>query len=232
MQELKQKHEQAKKALQAAITKLEDARRAFESGAGREYANVQTNAAALQAHIDEQKRSATAGKGALAVALKESSGAINEKAKSALAERRNAEDLLEQFQILAAEIDAAKPAILADASAAATAYISAYNQASNCLARLNVLAVVLECGEKVAHAMNVKPPVISLPHDFANGLQGEPTCKELMLDELRQLCAAVGDCLPPAADMLGQVDLGALAWHDILSPIAISKARAGGALYQ
>lgn len=222
MSDLIQQHAAAKIAFEEARAALEIARRNFEEGPGKKFAEVKQSALAVQQAIREHEQASQTAKVSLADALRAAAGEITQQAKDALAQRRNAEDLLDQYRELAVELESATTEAQILASQAARVYIGAYDTAARCWAELNVRAVLLECGERMARAMAVQRTGASA----ADGLGvGNSTCRDMMIDVLDRLSAKYSDDQRPFVNDIGVVDLGSMTAGEILSAGAVNSLR-------
>jgi hypothetical protein len=227
MSDLKQQLEKAKTSYDAARAALETARRIYQDGRGKEYAEVKQNVLTLKARIDEQKHASQAAKDSLAQALRSSNGAITPQAKEALAHRRNADDLLDQYRELMVESQRTSIDVHIAASEAAAAYVKTYDTASQCWAEMNVFAALVECGERIARAMAVMPQLETLtPYAVKNTSLRGIVCRELMIAELDKLRKQYDDEVRPYVDEIGNLDLGSMAMNEILTPGEAKIARA------
>lgn len=223
MQRLKQRLEAAQKAYEEARRKLEQARHEYCSGPGQSYAETQSNAASLTARTTEQQQAHDAAKAALADAMLKSDGKLTGEVKSALATRRDTEDLLEQYETLKKQMERNRDTVHIEASNAARTYVQAYESASQRWAEMNVLSALVECGERIARAMAVVPVDESFtPWQFRTD-ECKTICCDRMIAELRALRDTFeGDASAYKRD-IGSVDLGAFKRSDILTAVAISK---------
>lgn len=225
MSDLTQQHAAAKVAYEEARAALDIARRNYDEGPGKKFAEVKRSAMTVQQAIGEHEQARQAAKATLASALRAAIGEDTKEAKDALALRRNADDMIDQYGELAAELESEVTEAHILASQAARAYIGAYEAASRCWAELNAYAVMLECGERMARAMAVRRVVID-PH-FAGGLDvRDSKCRDMMVDLLDKLSAKYSSDQCPFVADIGVVDLGSMSRDEILSTGAANLLRA------
>lgn len=225
MLDLKQQHETAKSAYEAAYAALNAARNDYENGPGKMYAEVKENALTLERQVVEQGRASQSAKAALAQALRKSNGAVTPLAKEALAQRRNADDLLDEYRELKAEMEVNTLDLHIAASNAASTYISLHATASRRWAEMNVAAALLACGETMARAMVVEPREGSLFQDQGS-ISPKVVCRDLVIAALDRLCEQFSDSTQPYLDEIGVVDLVGIARSEILTPGGMKAARA------
>ncbi len=219
MIDLKQKHEAAKIALAASLVVLEAEKTAYHGGPAKDYAAVKQNKSSLQLAIEEQEAASLAAKRLLTTAMREANGAQTADVKDALMRRRNADDLLDQYRELMAGIETASTEAHIAASDAVGVYANAYENASKCWAELNLYAVLLDCGERIARAMSVKPldHVLSPGYTISSLAAAEPY-REKMIHALDELCVVYGNDTRPYVGEIGKLDLGPLMASDVLTP--------------
>lgn len=213
MLELKKKHEAAQAAFEAAKMTLEDAKRKYQDGAGKTYAETLRRAGEIDRLIGQQELLRTAAKQDLAEELRAAPSVVSAQAKSALAARRDAEDMLEQYQAIKTEASALVQANLAEASGAAKRYLNAYDVAALAWADLKVCSALLHCGEQIANAMAVRVP------------NGDGNCSSKMVKLLGQMVASYGEGHRPYVDEIGVVDLGLLDRDGLMTPIQMLAAQ-------
>ncbi|MFM0649005.1 hypothetical protein PQR14_32195 [Paraburkholderia bryophila] len=224
MQELKNQLEIAKLAYAHALTRLAQARDAYQNGPGKSYAEVLGSAGEFAERVAEQNEAHEDAKTALADAMLKSRGKITSEVKTSLAARRDADDMLEQLEILKLQMERNRTQVHIDASTAARAYISAYEEASQHWSEMNVLEALVECGERIGRAMAVVPTdELLIPWRLNTG-RSKTICHERMLTELKRLRDAFsGDASAYTRD-IGQLDLGALPLNEILTNAAAVMA--------
>ncbi|MBR8361672.1 hypothetical protein KDW10_30550 [Burkholderia vietnamiensis] len=215
MNDLKKQHEQAKAAYETARDELASARHAYEHGAGKTLAEAKKSRESIGAQLDSETQAGERAKTALSQAMLQSNGERTAEVKKALAERRDADDMIEQCSELLSESERLIAAAHIEASEAAKTYLGAYESAARRWAEMNVLAALVECGERIARAMAVKAPNADT--------SPLPSCEQLIIHGLRHI-AEQGDERPYVQE-IGSVDLGAMGIQDILSPIAIQRMK-------
>lgn len=224
MLDLKQQHETAKAAYEAANAALNAVRSDYENGPGKMYAEVKGNALTLERQMDEQGRASQAAKAALAQALRESNGAVTPQAKQALTQRRDADDLLDQYQELRSEMETNALELRIAASSAASTYISLHATASRRWAEMNVAAALLTCGETLARAMVVQPREGGLIQNQGS-ISQNVTCRDLVIAALDNLCKQYSDSTQPYLEEIGVIDLGGISTSEILTAAGAKIAR-------
>src|SRR5471032_3555804 len=125
MKELEHKHEAAQVAFEAAQKVLDTARLEYTEGPGKTYAETAARAAEIERLIAGQEQIREEAKQDLANKLRAAPSEVSVEAKNALAMRRDAEDLLEQYHSIKVEATSLAQVNLVEASAAAQSYISA-----------------------------------------------------------------------------------------------------------
>jgi hypothetical protein len=228
MNDLQQKYERAKANYATALEKLDLARHTYENGAGKAFAEAKKNRELLGAQLDSAKQASENAKATLSQAMRQSNGERTPEVNRALAERRDADDLIDQFGELLSESDRLIEAAQIDASTAARHYLSTYESAAQRWAEMNVLAALAECGERIARAMAVKAPNgLLLPtvirHERGDVRNPEPSCEQLIIRALRDLAVQCDE--RPYVQEIGTVKLGAMEHQDILSIGQMHKLR-------
>jgi len=228
MNDLQQKHEQAKADYASALKKLDLARYTYENGAGKAFAEAKKNRESLDAQLDSAKQASENAKAALSQAMGHSNGKRTPEVNLALAERRDADDLIDQFGELLAASDRLIEAAQLDASTAAREYLIAYEDAAQRWSEMNVLEALVECGERIARAMAVKAPngvLVPWHIKVDRGEAGSPeaSCEQLVINALR---ARASQCdSQPYVQEIGTAELGVMRHQDILSLGQIHKLR-------
>jgi chromosome segregation ATPase len=204
---LKDKFETAKKAHEMTMGALERASQA--------YAAVEPAYAELKRKLDELAQSKreqidimAAAKERLAAAMLTTMGRMSDEVKEALAARRNADDLVDQFDDLVSIVNEQVPGVHIQISAAARTYLQAYENAVATWAEKNALGVLVDCGDRLAQAMSV-----------------QSNCRRVVLRELDYLCDNYKDGLSPYKELIPAPQLGALPVAEILSPASISQMK-------
>lgn len=228
MNDLQQKHEQAKANYATALEKLDLARHTYENGAGKAFGEAKKNRESLDAQLDRAKQASEHAKAALSQAMRQSNGERTPEVNQALAERRDADDLIDQFGELLSASNRLIEAAQLDASTAAREYLATYENAAQRWAEMNVLEALVECGERIARAMAVKAPNGVLVPDvikYERGEAGNPeqSCEQLIFRSLRDL-ASQCDARPYVQE-IGTVELGVMGRQDILSLSQIHMRR-------
>lgn len=219
MSKLIQECEAAKNAYHEALAALEVARRSYEDGPGRRLAELQKNTEGVKRAIGEHQQARQVAKATLAGAMRATIGQTSKEAKDALAVRRNAEDMLEQYQVLANELDFETIEARIAASSAARLYIAAYDHAARCWAELNAYSLLVDCGERIARAIVVRRSAGS-----DSGLVSQEShCRDFIVKILDRLASELEANESPFTADIGVVDLGLLARADILSPAEGSR---------
>lgn len=223
MQQLKERLEAATMTFEDARQRLERARDAYVNGPGKLYAETRASVGELASLATEYKQSHEDARTALEKAMLGSRGKITLEVKVALTARRDAEDLIEQSEMLEQQAERNRAAVFVDASQAAAAYVSAYEQAAQQWAEMNVLDALIECGERIARAMAVVPAGEALIPYTLRANQRLTICRNLMLTELDALCASFKAEANAYEHEIGQLALGALQIDDMLSPASRKK---------
>lgn len=205
---LKEKFEAAKKAHEMAMGVLESASQAYIA-VEPTYAEMKRKLDELEQSKREQIDIMAAAKARLAAAMLTTMGRMSDEVKEALAERRNADDLVDQFDYLVAIVNEDVPGVYIEISAAARTYLKAYDQAVATWAEKNALGVLVDCGDRLAQAMSV-----------------QTNCRRVVLRELDYLCDNYKGSLTPYEELIPAPHLGVLPVAEILSPASISQMKA------
>ncbi|SEP48099.1 hypothetical protein [Pseudomonas sp. Snoq117.2] len=224
MNDLQQKHEQAKSTYAAALANLELARHTYDNGAGKAFAEAKKHRESLATQLDGEKQASERAKATLAEAVCQSNGARTADVTQALSDRRNADDMVDQLSALLSEADRLVESAHAEASTAGRTYMAAYEAAAQRWAEMNVLAALAQCGEQIARAMAVKAPNgLPYPIRYERGEAGnlDASSEQLVIKELRALAEQCDT--RPYVQEIGTVDLGAMEQQDVLSAAAIHK---------
>lgn len=216
---LNQKYEAATKAHEAAMVELERACKAYGE-VEPSYADLRQKLASLQQSKREQQEVMASAKKQLAAAMLSTMGQVSVDAKKALAARRDADDLVDQFNELEEVVNGQLPAARIQVSLVAREYLSAYNNAAATWAEMNALGVLVDCGERLAEAMSVRMLGVQDPSG-----DGYMRCGSLVLEELRYLCEKHKEGPEPYAGLIPAPQLGALAGEEILSPATASMMK-------
>ncbi|NVD99949.1 hypothetical protein [Massilia sp. BJB1822] len=205
---LQEKFEAAKKAHEMSMDTLERASQA--------YVEVEPTYAEMKRKLDELEQSKRAqidimgaAKERLAAAMLTTMGSMSDEVREALAARRTADDLVDQFDELVAIVNKQVPGVHIEISAAASTYLHAYEHAVSTWAEKNALGVLVDCGDRLAQAMSV-----------------QTNCRRVVLRELDYLCDNYRNELTPYKDLIPAPQLGALPLAEILSPAGISRMKA------
>jgi hypothetical protein len=221
MQQLKKQLAAATQSFEGAQARLESARTAYTTGAGKHYAEALESASTLSAQIAEHQQAHEKARAALEHAMLRSSGRVTSEVKTALAARRDAEDLIEQLATLEKSASRARQTAHIAASDAAQKYVQAYEAAAGSWSEMNVLSALVECGERIARAMAVVPLNESLVPHATRTYKYRTVCSDRMLIELDRLRGVFKEEESVYRDVVGSIDLGALQWSDILTPAQI-----------
>jgi hypothetical protein len=216
MKELEQKHVAAQAAFEDAKNALIAARLEYIEGAGKTYAESAGRVAEIERLITEQEQIRDGAKQDLADRLRETPSEVSAGAKNALAARRNAEDLLEQYQVIQKEAAALAKINLAEASDAARSYMSAYDTAALAWADVNVYMTLIDCGERIARAMAVSR---------RRSADGQENCRSMVSQLLDAGVKSLGDSYRPYIDDIGVIDLGQLDGSLMMTPAQIRAIR-------
>ncbi|KIX48624.1 hypothetical protein SY87_07560 [Burkholderia pseudomallei] len=217
MQKLKEQLEAATQAFEDAQARLERARAAYTTGAGKQYAEAIKSADTLPAQTAGHQQAHENAKAALENAMLSSGGQITSEVKTALAARRDAEDLIEQLATLERLASRTRQTIHIAASGAAREYVQAYEAATRTWSEMNVLSALVECGERIARAMAVVPIDERLVPHATRTYKYRTACMDRMLIELDRLRGAFKDEAAVYQEVIGSIDLGALQCSEILS---------------
>ena len=222
---LKEKFEAATKAHDMAMVELERASRAYGE-VEPSYAETKRKLDELQQTKREQVDLMASAKERLAAAMLTTMGRMSEEAKEALATRRTADDLIDQFNEVEAVVSGLLPDVQIETSRAARGYLAAYDRAVATWAEKNALGVLLECGERLALAMSVR--MRGVPNPLADDIDDRKhvRCRSLVLKELDRLCESFGHSPTPYADAIPALQLGAFSEADILSPATVVRMKA------
>lgn len=205
---LREKFETATKAHETAMVALGRASQAYAE-VEPTYAEMKRKLDDLQQSKQEQIDIMAAAKDRLAAAMLTTMGRMSDEVKEALAARRTADDLVDQFDDLVAIVNEKVPGVHIEISAAARTYVQAYEHAVSTWAEKNALGVLVDCGDRLAQAMSV-----------------QTNCRRVVLRELDYLCDNYRDGLTPYKDLIPAPKLGALPLTEILSPASISQMKA------
>lgn len=222
---LKEKFEAAKKAHETAMVALEQASLAYVE-VEPSYAEITRKLDELQRSKQEQIDIMAAAKERLAAAMLTTMGRLSGEVKEALAARRTADDLVDQFNELEAIVSENLPAATIQISGAARNYLGAYDRAVATWAEMNALGVLVECGDKLAQAMSVRMRGVQdlLADEFED--RHHKRCSSLVLQELRYLCDNYVNAPTPYADLIPAPKLGSFSGEEVLSPATISMMKA------
>lgn len=202
MNEQEQKLEHANRVRAAALAALAHARSDYNEGAGKALAETRANVTRLHGLLAEQEAAAVAAREALGRALRGSNGVATDKSRAALAARRDAEDLIEEYRAMIAEMARALVEATIAADGAAETYERAHSGAVDAHVQQVARSALAQCGEAMARAIAagggdiIEAELRRLAEPFRATTRGE-------------LAAAVGS-----------VDLGALAQQDRLGATA------------
>jgi hypothetical protein len=218
---LNEKFEAAKRAHEVAMSNLEVARLAYNE-VEPSYAEITKKIDELHQSKREQVDVMAAAKERLAAAMLTTMGRQSKEVKEALAARRTAEDLVDQFNELEAIVSEGLPASTIKMSEAARKYLSAYDGAVATWAEMNALGVLVECGDRIAQAMSVRMRGIKdyFAEDYED--RNHKRCSSFVLEELRRLCDNYKSGPTPYADLIAKPKLGAFSEAEILSPATAS----------
>jgi predicted 3-demethylubiquinone-9 3-methyltransferase (glyoxalase superfamily) len=199
MSDIKQKLNDANSTFARSLKALQHARQAYETDAGQTLAETATNCATLRTRIGEQTQAAEDARNALKTALRVSNAAVTPESKAALAARRNADDLLDQYSEMLVEADFQLVEATISANDAAAKYEHVYREAKTAQVAAIAYTALDQCGEVIARAI------------AAGG-------REIIAEELNWLVekfeSADGQ---EESNQLAPPDLGALASSDRLS---------------
>ncbi|MTW10748.1 hypothetical protein GM658_09040 [Pseudoduganella eburnea] len=222
---LNQKHEAATKAHQIAMVELERAGLAYGE-VEPTYAGLKGKSDELQQAKQEQLDAMAAAKERLTAAMLTTMGRMSDDVKEALAARRTADDLVDQFNELETIVASQFPGVRVEVSLAARNYLHAYDRAVATWAEMNALGVLAECGERLALAMAVR--MRGVPNPVAEDLEDRRhvRCRSFVLRELERLCENYGYSPTPYEDLIPVPHLGKFSEAEILSPAQIAQLKA------
>jgi len=229
MNKLQQRYQQAKAKFASALESLELIRHTYENGVCKDFAEAKKNRESLAAQLDIQKQASENAKAALAQAMHESNGARTAEVAQALSERRNTDDMIEQYAALLSQSDQLVNALQVDASPVAKSYVQAYEDAAQRWAEMNAFAALVECGERLARAMIVTAPCDGLlpwnkRRTRGEGEHPEPSCEQIIMNALRDLASQCEERRPYVQE-IGPMEMGTMAIDDILNPVQIHMKR-------
>ncbi|WP_155642970.1 hypothetical protein [Burkholderia stagnalis] len=221
MNKLQQKYEEAKANYATALEILELARHTYDNGVSKDFAEAKKNRGSLAAQLDSEKQASENAKAALAQAMRDSNGARSPEVAQALSDRRNTDDMIEQYADLLAQSDQLVNALKVDASPVAREYVNAYENAAQRWAEMNAFAALVECGERLARAMVVTAPCDALMPWHKRRTRGEDhpelSCEQIIMNTLRDLASQCEERRPYVQE-IGALELGTMVVDDILSP--------------
>jgi len=136
-----------------ALARLAREREAYETGAGKNLAEVTINAQHLREMIVQHNEAAEAAKVALGNALRASNAAPSKASKAALVARRDAEDMAETCQAMLDETVTTQIEATFAADDAAQTYEGAWQAARAAQIEQIAYAALVQYGEGIAQAM-------------------------------------------------------------------------------
>lgn len=201
MSYIKQKLNDANSTFARTAEALQHARHGYETDAGRTLAETAANCATLRKRIAEQTQAAEDARNALKTALRVSNAAVTSESKAALAARRNADDLLDQYSEMLVEADFQLVEATVSANDTAATYEHAYREAKTAQVAAIAYTALDQCGEVIARAI------------AAGG-------REIIKEELNRLVEMFESAdVQEESYQLAPPDLGALANSDRLGPV-------------
>lgn len=227
MSDLKKKLDVAKINYEAATAALKIARDHYEGGPQKEYAAVKENIASLKTKIAEHESVSVTARNTFSHELRASRGATTAAAKSALNERRNSEELIEECRLILEELEKQEYALRFTISEAAADYRRKYTHATECWALVNTYSVLVGCGEQLCKAMAVRPwqEGEKVRDEHAKILVKASLAENVIRTEIDASLKNYQGETQPYLSELGTCDFGAFSVSEIMSPCQMHMAK-------